>query len=254
MKVNECDPIPQIRIEGEDNFAFYKGKKADLVYLDIKNRDHGQTLDEAFLYWDYLFSGVHKEADGTVVCGETRRPRTGDSFALAFAADRHCCWFKNVVRPLPAAPVQWQKLKYHGLGGGQLVRGDYLCVPLRFLAEAFGCQYLPAEDGLTALVKLPDGREAQFARGSIGCLLDDTLRCMYCEALHPEGELLVSVEWFCRYLFNCHGTVNNGVVYVTDHFAELSFMADLIKDLLDGKAMHQDFTHIDTGENRRKDQ
>ena len=255
MKINECDPIPQIRIEGEDNFAFYKGKKADLVYLDIKNRDHGQTLDEAFLYWDYLFSGVRKEADGTVVCGETRRPRTGDSFALAFAADRRYCWFKNEVRPLSAAPVQWQKLKYHGLGGGQLVRGDYLCVPLRFLAEAFGCQYLPAEDGLTALVKLPDGREAQFARGSIGCLLDDTLRCMYCEALHREGELLVSVEWFCRYLFNCHVTVNNGVVYVTDHFAELSFfMADLIKDLLDGKAMPQDFTHIDTGENRRKDQ
>ena len=255
MKVNECDPVPEIRIEGEDNFAFYKGKKADLVYLDIKNRDHGQTLDEAFLYWDYLFSGVHKEADGTVVCGETRRPRTGDSFALAFAADRHCCWYMNEVRPLPAAPVQWQKLKYHGLNGGQLVRGDYLCVPLRFLAEAFGCQYLPAEDGLTALVKLPDGREAQFARGSIGCLLDDTLRCMYCEALHREGELLVSVEWFCRNLFNCHVTVNIGVVYVTDHFAELSFfMADLIKDLLDGKAMPQDFTHIDTGENRRKDQ
>ena len=78
---------------------------------------------------------------------------------------------------------------------------------------------------------------------------------MYCEALHREGELLISVEWFCRYLFNCHVTVNNGVVYVTDHFAELSFfMADLIKDLLDGKALPADFTHIDTGENRRKDQ
>ena len=252
MKVNECDPIPQIRIEGEDNFAFYKGKKADLVYLDIKNRDHGQTLDEAFLYWDYLFSGVRKEPDGIVVCGETRRPRTGDSFALAFAADRRCCWFQNEVRPLPAAPVQWQKLKYHGLNGGKLVRGDYLCVPVKFLAEAFGCEYLPGEDGLTALVKLPDGREAQFARGSIGCLLDDSLRCMYCEALHREGELLVSAEWFCRYLFNCCVTVNNGVVYVTDHFAELSFfMADLIKDLLDGKALPADFTHIDTGENRR---
>ena len=254
-EVNGIHTAPKIRIVGEDNFAFYTGDRADLVWLDIKNRDHGQTLDDAFLCWNYLFSGVHREADGTVMCGETRRPRTGDSFALAFAADRHCCWFRNEIRPLPAAPIQWQKLKYHGLDGGKLVRGDYLCVPLRFLAEAFGCEYRPAEDGLTALVKLPDGREAQFARGSIGCLLDDTLRCMYCEALHREGELLVSVEWFCRYLFNCCVTVNNGVVYVTDHFAELSFfMADLIKDLLDGKALPEDFTHIDTGENRRKDQ
>ena len=252
MKVNECDPIPQIRIEGEDNFAFYRGKNADLVYLDIKNRDHGQTLDEAFLYWDYLFSGIRKRPDGTVVRGETRRPRAGDAFALAFAADRRCCWFQNQVQPLPAKTVQWQKLKYHGLNGGKLVRGDYLCVPLRFLAEAFNAEYQPSEDGLTALVTLPDGREAQFARGSIGCLVDDSLRCMYCEALHREGELLVSVEWFCRYLFNCCVTVNNGVVYVTDHFAELSFfMADLICDLLDGKALPADFTHIDTGENRR---
>lgn len=60
MRINECDPVPQIKIIGEDNFAFYKGRKADLVYLDIKNRDHGQTLDEAFLYWDYLFSGIRR--------------------------------------------------------------------------------------------------------------------------------------------------------------------------------------------------
>jgi hypothetical protein len=38
MRINECDPVPQIKIIGEDNFAFYKGRKADLVYLDIKKQ------------------------------------------------------------------------------------------------------------------------------------------------------------------------------------------------------------------------
>ena len=108
MKINECDPIPQIRIEGEDNFAFYRGKKADLVYLDIKNRDHGQTLAEAFLYWDYLFSGVHKEPDGRVVMGESIRPRTGDAFAMAFAACSRQCWFENSLHTLSTPPVRWQ--------------------------------------------------------------------------------------------------------------------------------------------------
>ena len=245
MKVNECDPIPQIHIEGEHNMAFYKGKKADLVYLDIKNRDHGQTLDEAFLYWDYLFSGIHREPDGTVVRGESVRPRVGDAFAMAFSAGYRTCWFENRLRPLAAAPVQWQKLKYHGLNGGQIVRGDYLCVPLSFLAKAVGAEYLPGEDALTVTLKLPDGREVQFARGSIGCIVDDTLRSMYCEALHREGELLVSVEWFCKYLFNYHVSTCNGVVYVTDHFVDLSFfMADLIKDLFAGNAMPEDFTNI----------
>lgn len=245
MKINECDPIPQIRIEGEDNFAFYRGKKADLVYLDIKNRDHGQTLDEAFLYWDYLFSGVHKEPDGRVVMGESIRPRTGDAFAMAFAAGSRPCWFENSLHTLSTPPVRWQKLKYHGLNGGQKVRGEYLCVPVSFLAKAVGAEYLPAEDTLTAELVLADGRHVQFARGSIGCMIDDTMRCMYCEALHRDGELLVSLEWFCKYLFNYHVSECNGVVYVTDHFIDLSFfMADLIKDLFEGKAMPDDFSNI----------
>lgn len=245
MKINECDPIPQIRIEGEDNFAFYRGKKADLVYLDIKNRDHGQTLDEAFLYWDYLFSGVHKEPDGRVVMGESIRPRTGDAFAMAFAAGSRQCWFENSLHTLSTPLVRWQKLKYHGLNGGQKVRGEYLCVPVSFLAKAVGAEYLPAEDTLTAELVLADGRHVQFARGSIGCMIDDTMRCMYCEALHRDGELLVSLEWFCKYLFNYHVSECNGVVYVTDHFIDLSFfMADLIKDLFEGKAMPDDFSNI----------
>lgn len=180
-----------------------------------------------------------------MVRGESVRPRVGDAFAMAFSAGYRTCWFENRLRPLAAAPVQWQKLKYHGLNGGQIVRGDYLCVPLSFLAKAVGAEYLPGEDALTVTLKLPDGREVQFARGSIGCIVDDTLRSMYCEALHREGELLVSVEWFCKYLFNYHVSTCNGVVYVTDHFVDLSFfMADLIKDLFAGNAMPEDFTNI----------
>lgn len=245
LKINECDPVPQIRIEGEDNFAFYRGKKADMVYLDIKNRDHGQTLDEAFLYWDYLFSGICKEPDGTVVMGETLRPRTGDKFAMAFAEGFKTCWFENGLKTLATTPVRWQKLKYHGLNGGQTVRGEYLCVPLRFLAHAVGAEYAGSGDTLTAVLRLADGRRVQFARGSIGCVIDDTVRAMYCEALHRNGELLVSVEWFCKYLFNYHVSACNGVVYITDHFIDLSFfMADLIKDLFAGEALPENISGI----------
>ena len=246
MKLNECGPVPEISIVGENNFAFYRGKKADLVYLDIKNRDHGQTLDEAFLYWDYLFSGTRREADGSITHTETILPRKGDAFALALSPDLDKAWFSNRVCQMRTKAVRWQKLKYHGLNGGEKVRGEYLCVPLSFLCEVFGAAYEPSEDTLTAVAKLKDGRRLQFARGSIGCVIDNDLRSMYCEALHRDGELLVGVEWFCRYIMNLQVSVCNDVVYVTDHFAELSmFMADLIKDLLKGCAMPQDFTVIE---------
>ena len=252
MRVNECDETPEISIVGEDNFAFFKGKKADLVYVDIKNRDHGQTLDEAFLYWDYLFGGVRREKDGRIVCGEARIPRRGDRFAAAFAEGVSKVWFNNRVSALSTAPVRWKKLKYHGLNGGEKVRGAYLCVPLSFLAELAGGTVRPSADTLTAEVTLPDGRSLQFARGSIGCMITDpgtpagtTMRQMYCEALHRNGELLVSVEWFCRYLLNLTVSSCNGVTYVTDHFAELScFMADLIKDLFAGTVMPDDYSFV----------
>jgi hypothetical protein len=76
-------------------------------------------------------------------------------------------------------------------------------------------------------------------------VIDDDLRSMYCEALHRNGELFVSVEWFCRYLINLQVSACNGVVYITDHFAELStFMADLIKDLLNNRAFPENFKNI----------
>ena len=239
MRINGCDPIPQISIVGEDNFAFYRGAKADMTYLDIKNRDHGQTLDDAALIWNYHFSGVRREANGTIVHTPANLPRTGDKFAIAAADGCSYAWFQNRVVPMAAKAVTWQKLKYHGLNGGQEVRGEYLCVPVSFLAGVFGAKYEPSEDTLRAVVTLKDGRILQFARGSIGCVIDETLRSMYCEALHREGELLVSIEWFCRYLLGYTVSGCDGVVYATDHFSELSeSMADLIRDLLkDGGAL-----------------
>ena len=249
MLINECDPIPQIKLDGEDNYAFYKGKKAPLVYLDVKNRDHGQTLDEAYLYWDYLFSGIHREPDGTIVQSETVLPQTGDAYAAAFTPGVRKAWFHNEIREMDSTCVLWQKLKYHGLNGGAKVRGEYFMVPLSFVAQMVDAQYKPDKEGHTAVLTLKDGRDLQFARGVIGCMIDDTLRSMYVETIEREDELLISVEWFFRYIMQMQVSVCNGVVYVTDHHAELSYMmADLIKDLLNDKAMPEkypeDYTNL----------
>ena len=235
MKINECEELPEISIHGEDNFAFYKGKKADLVYLDIKNRDHGQTLDEAFLYWDYLFAGARRLEDGTIESGESRYPRKGDEFAIAAAEGMDRAWFKNSVVPMKTKAVWWKKLKYHGLNGGTIARGEYLCLPLSFLAEAFGAKMTTMDDGHSCELSLKDGRTLQFARGSILCLIDNDARQMYCECLERDGELLVSAEWFAGYIFNMHVSMVDHVIYITDHFIDLSaLMADLIRDILSG--------------------
>lgn len=245
MRINACEPVPQISIRGEDNLAFYRGAKADVTYLDIKNRDHGQTLDDAALIWNYHFSGVRRKADGTIVHTSSNLPRTGDTFAFSAADGCSYGWMNNRVVPMKTKAVLWQKLKYHGLNGGQAVRGEYLCAPLSFLCEAAGASYQPGADTLTAVVILPDGRRLQFARGSIGCVIDNTMRSMYCEALHRDGELLVSIEWFSRYLLNLQVSSCDGVAYATDHFNTLSTnMADLIRDLLKSGGTLPDYAKI----------
>jgi len=113
--INGCKTLPEISIRGENNFAFYKGEKADLVYLDIKNRDHGQTFDDAEMIWDYLFSGTRREPDGRIVHTETIMPRKGDEFAIAVAKDCSKAWFRNSVWEMSGPAISWQKLKYHGL-------------------------------------------------------------------------------------------------------------------------------------------
>ena len=73
------------------------------------------------------------------------------------------------------------------------------------------------------------------------------MRQMYCETLHRQGELLVSVEWFCGYLFGCHVSTCDGAVYVTDHFADFSvFLVDLIRDIFHGTVIPKDYSMIET--------
>lgn len=233
MRINESSLIPEITIQGENNLAFYKGKHADVVYYDIKNRDHGQTFDDAALIWDYFFSGIRREKDGTIVCTQPVRERRGDVFAFSVTPGSSKVWFQNRIQNMHGPALKWQKMKYHGLEGGQKIRGEYVMVPLSFLAEAFGAKLGYAEDNLTAGMTMSDGKKLQFARGSIGCVMDNSLVQMYCEALHRIGELYVSVEWFSEYICNMHVSACEEVVYVTDHSNKLSAnMADLIKDLL----------------------
>lgn len=233
LRINKCCGLPEISIKGEDNFAFYKGEKADLVYLDIKNRDHGQSLDDAALVWDYLFSGTRREADGRIVHTDTVAPRKGDCFAVSIAMNCSKAWFNNSVINMSGPAILWQKLKYHGLNGGEKVRGEYLCVPLSFIADVFKAKYTPSPDTLSATLVLKDGRELQFARGSIGCVIDNRIQSMLCEALHRNGELYISFEWFCLSLYDLHVSACSNVLYATDHYAVLSEnMAELIKDIL----------------------
>ena len=65
---------------------------------------------------------------------------------------------------------------------------------------------------------------------------------MYCEALHREGELYIPMEWFAKYVYNLQVSSCDDVIYITDHFSELSVnMADLLRDILSDAAIPDNY-------------
>ncbi|MDN4480565.1 stalk domain-containing protein [Demequina muriae] len=233
LEINGVQGRPQIAIEGESNFAFYEGDHAPVVFRDVFNRDHGQTFDDAELVWDYLFSGTRRGDEGSIQVRDTISPRVGDSNAVAIAENRALAWVDNEPVEIGGVCFRHDKLKYHGLDGGELVRGSYLYVPVRFLASAFGAVVDSADDGLVATLTFANGTTVELARGIVGAVVDGRLRSMYAEAVHRDGQLWISLEWLCDDVLGLRTTTNGSVLYVSERHARLSKnMADLIDDLL----------------------
>ena len=231
--VNDATDLPLIRINGEKNLAFFKGKKANVVLMDVRNRDHGQTFDDAEMVWDYMFSGVRKNKDGSLTHSDTLCKNEGDSFAIVIAEHAEKAWVNNKVVSIGAETLRWEKLKYHGLNGGHIVRGSYLCVPVEFVAETFGAKLKSIDGGVCVQMTLPDGRVFQFAQGCIGCAVDNRIEAMLCEAIYRNDRLYISMEWFCRFAFNFQVSEFDGVLYITDHYAQISrYLSWLLQDIL----------------------
>ena len=203
------------------------------MFRDVKNRDHGQTFDDAELVWDYCFSGVRREADGTIVHTGTALPAENDAVAVAAVAGCRRAWVNGEIRSMAGAAFLWQKLKYHGLQGKELVRGEYLMTPLSFLAETVNATLDSEDNNRSCTLTLPDDTEVQFAQGSIGAVLNNRIVSMDCEAVLREGELYVSMAWFLRNVAGLQVSCSRDGVYATDHETRLStHITRLLRDVL----------------------
>lgn len=232
-RVNGAQSLPQIAIHGNRNLAFYTGSRGNVVLLDVYNRDHGQTLDDAQMVWDYLFSGVYRDSQGKLQHTQPNRLRSGDAFSIAISEGAANAWVSNRVVPLDEAVFRRKILKYHGLDGKSIERGSYLCVPVSFIAQTFDALWTPSDDGRTGQLDLPDGRHLEFAHSCVCCTIDNVLEQMLCEAICVGGQLCISLEWFCADVMNLHVSSYDDTLYVTDHTARLSrYMAWILSDIL----------------------
>ena len=232
LKVNECDALPRIAIRDVSNLAFYTGKKANVVYRDVKHREHGQTLDDAQWAWETLFKNTRRNPDGSLTWSDTALSAKGDVDAAALCDGCGYAYINN-QRVKLAVPAFTETVKTMDMAA-RSVR-DYrseLYVPVGFLSQYFGAEVCLAADGRSAVIHAPGG-DCTVAQESVGCMQNGVLRAMFLPAKLRDGALCVAVRWFAENIFGKQVTECDGALYISDHHAEMSKdMAYLLRSIL----------------------
>jgi hypothetical protein len=232
LKVNECDTLPRLSILDVNNFAFYTGKKANLVYRDVKHRAHGQTLDDAYWAWNTLFKGTRRNPDGSVTCLDTDYSSRGDVDAAALCDGCGYTYINNSRVKLEAPAFIEPLCNFDFASRSLQTYKEELYVPVSFLTQYFGVAVDYGDDGRSAVLHCPEG-DCEIAESSIATLWDGFMRSMLMPTVLKDGVLFVAVRWFAEVIFDMHVTQCDGALYISDHHGEMSKdMAYIIRDIL----------------------
>ena len=232
LEVNGCKELPRLAIRGVNNFAFYSGEQANVVYRDVKHRSHGQTIDDAQWAWHTLFKGTRRNPDGSLTSTDTAFSAVGDVGAVA-AAEGCSFAYVNNCRVRMEAPAYFETLKRMNMAERKLE--DYqpeLFVPVTALRAMFGAEVTLTQDGKGALIAAPEGT-CEIAAESAACLRDDFVLAMFMPARLHGGVLCVPLRWFAECIFNRHVTEYGGAMYISDRHGEMTKdMSYLIRQIL----------------------
>lgn len=231
LKVNECDNLPRLAIRGVNNFAFYSGKQANVVYRDVKHRGHGQTLDDAQWAWETLFKGARRNPDGSVTCRDTEFT-AGDKGAIALCEGAEYVYVNNQKVRIEA-PVSSEALYDFNFDTHQMdeVKRD-LYVPVSALEPIFGAKVQLTQDGRGAIINT-GCEELEIVMESVACLRNGFLESMFMPVKQKDGVLCVALRWFAQQVYNLFVTECDGAMYAADHPGEMTKdMAVIIKEIL----------------------
>ena len=233
LRVNECDPLPRLAIIGVNNFAFYSGKKANVVYRDVKHRGHGQTLDDAHWAWETLFKHTRRNPDGSITCADSDFTAYGDVGAVAIV-DGGSFAYVNNQRVRLEKPVFSEALSNFNFStrASEEVKRD-LYVPVSALSIFFGAEVELTQEGRGAVIHTPEDGDCEIVMESVACLQGSFMRAMFMPAKLKDGVLCVSLRWFAEEIFGKQVTECDGALYMSDRHGEMSKdMAYLLRSLL----------------------
>jgi len=239
MEINGCTELPRLRLTFNENWVYYSGKKAPLVYKDYSNHGHNQSSDDAERAWDSLFSRIRRDESGEITLLE-ELPE-GDRNAVVLLDGSGFAYVDNekipVEKPVFIEPDYAMPFAPRP-GSGEtapkpepVVMETYTYVPVSFLETAFGAKV--RLDGQTAYVTAADGRQLCFADNNLGVLLEGRVFDMGREAKTVDGILFIPVEWYAHWVEGKCVNKKDSIVYIGPNPGTLTNdMVNIIKEML----------------------
>lgn len=233
QQINGCDSIPALNIINENNFAFFHGKEADFVYRDIKDRNHGQTFDDAEYIWQLFFSGLSRNEDGSITSTKTLDATRGDESAIAFAAGSKKVYKAQKIVNIETA-AYYKRDENHNFITREITDVfNRFYVPISALPELFNISVEFSHEGRRAVLTLEDGRRLQIAAGIIAVTIDNRVYCMTRQAEIQNDILCLPIKWLAENVLGLFVTDCNDAVYISEHRGAMTpDMATIIKEIL----------------------
>jgi len=237
--VNGACDTPKLKVDGIENYMYFCGEKAPVGYRDVLGRGHGQTFDDADMVWSTFFSGLKREADGSV----------------SYTAPKEENWDKNAVALADGAEKAYVDNKFYAVDGKTYYREIPFIIPMRpgqteapkiekpegydpvlyapvTLLAALGCKVDLSKCKKYATIVTPAGDLIKVSAGNTGVTVNNRIYSLERYVENDDEMLYVPVKWFAHFMGK-HVAERDGVMYINDKYGALTEnMAALIKQLL----------------------
>ena len=171
-KQNGLQLIPQMLLHGKDNFFWYSGTQADLLYWEVKDMGHRYPVSTAHCFWELCYSRWAR-VDGQCVRLREEQPLEDVLPQFAFAVGGDGIYAGGEVRRfhsgqtpvcLVGKPTRREADPLFDVGEMLLTPSVYLS--LEAFSAGMGGTFRIAPDGSEAFLLSPDGKEYHLEKNS----------------------------------------------------------------------------------------
>lgn len=199
LKQNETDQVPEIRVEGINNYEIYRGDKGDVLYHSIIGEPHAEVINATQNAWDNLISRYTRNPDGTLT--DAGVAMKGDEKAVALLVGASNAYVGCAVTALSAEVIRENGLIY---------------APVDALVKGFGAE--AAGSVLTVA-----GKSVRLSAGKSTVTVDGASVALAGKVLSRQGTLYVPAASFAQEVLGLYASEKINALYICDHDAILSY-------------------------------